>query len=264
MDLDKVRTDIRIDLVAFSEPLASKRFHHLDEAVDWALGAAAKLRTAFEPDVFRQLDKALRISIEMTIGARDYSHHCKVWSGPLSAAETTAARAAQKFIETALPAETAAAQNAALAAEKRRVRKSIAIAVAGAAMCAILFGVLRALPPVFDTEVQAGRVLSAPPEPLGGAWAGSNEACQQGRVVFARGKIELFSGAGFLSYPATYERLEGGAIKVSFLAGGVRVTQIVKVDPHGSSLVVQRVDVSEGVPRAMAVLAAGTRLVRCR
>jgi hypothetical protein len=28
--------------------------------------------------------------------------------------------------------------------------------------------------------------------------------------------------------------------------------------------VVQRVDVSEGVPRAMAVLAAGTRLVRCR
>ncbi|MFN8759445.1 MAG: hypothetical protein ACK5XA_11660 [Tagaea sp.] len=264
MDPHAVRTDIRVDLVAFSEPLASKRFHALDEAAAWACGTAGKLRMAFEPDMYRQLDQAMRVSIEMTVVAEGYSHHCKVWSGAPSAAETSAIPAAKKFAETALPGEIAAAKNAGTKAEKSRTRRNIGLALAGAAVCALIYGALRALPPVFDLEVQSARVLSAPPDPLAGGWAGSLESCEQGRVVFARGKVEIVAGALASSFPASYERTEGQAIKVIVSMGGARLVQTVRIDSSGSALQIQRVEVSDGIPRNMAAMAAGTRLVRCR
>lgn len=102
--------------MALSKPLASKRLHNLDETVDPSLGAAAKLRTVLEPDVFLRLDIAMRISIEMMIGARDYSHHCKIRISPPSAAEASAARAQNKFPDSVLPVETGAALSTAAAA----------------------------------------------------------------------------------------------------------------------------------------------------
>lgn len=264
MTSQAVRSEIRVEMFAFSQPLASKRFHEMDEAVDWTCGVAAKLRLAFEAEIYRQLDKTIEVILTVTILAHDYSHACKVWSGTPSTAELMVPAAAKKFLETALPVELEAAQTAGSAADRRTQRKTWALVLAGAALCAAIFGVLRALPPVFDTEVQSARVLTAPPKILEGAWATSIEACEQTKVIFSRGRMDVVSNAASLSYNSTYDRLEGNSVRVSIQVGAARISKILRIDAAGTSLQIQRIELTDGVPRALAALAVGTRLVRCR
>lgn len=152
MDSSPIRTDIRVDLAAFAEPLASKCFRSCTKGllgwwrrreIEGGIRAGAFSAIGQDDADFNRIDSwgsrllPHLLGLERIPGrrrdellARDGENHCYGLDG----------RNCRRTERSA-------------AAEKRPIRRLIAVAEAGAAICAVAFGVLRALPLIFDAEV---------------------------------------------------------------------------------------------------------------
>lgn len=260
----QVRTEFYVDLKAFSQPLASKRFHNASEALEWSLYTVTKLRLAFDPQFFKQLDNSIQITISATLVARDYTRTITAWEGSLSFTETAAHAALKKFTEKVLPEELGVAKRADSVAERRTIRKMAVFSLSGAVLCALAFAGLRLLPPVFDPDVQSSLVLSSPPEMIAGAWAATTEACETNKIVFLRGRVEIFSANSINSQPARYERIDSNNFQLVLTSFNRKVTQNMQLSQSGAVLSIQRGDSDESAVRESLKTVQTSRLIRCR
>jgi hypothetical protein len=260
----QVRTEFHVDLKAFSQPLASKRFHTASEALDWSLNAVTKLRLAFDPHFFKQLSSSIHISISATFVAKNYTRTITAWEGSLGLTETAADAAIKRFAEKIFPEELDVAKLAADVAEKRKIGKTVVFTLSGALLFALAFAGLRLLPPVFDPDIQSSLTQSSPPEIIAGAWAATIEACETNKIVFLRGRVEIFSINGVNSHPARYERIDSQNFQVILSNFNRKVIQHLQLSQSGAVLTIQRGDSDENAGRENPRAVQTSRLIRCR
>lgn len=265
MDHSRLHKEFLVHLKAGKEPVASKHFYALDEAADWGAKTTRRIRRALDADVFEQVAKNLLLEIECILFADDYRAVSSVWRGTLGDVDATLASGTRRFASKTLAEEVKKADLALRVGDGTRMRRMLVLAGVLAAGIALAFLGLRAMPPIFDTEVLSARVLSVPPDFLAGSWGatGRQDDCERARVNFVRGRLEMSLPTGVVSYAAAYEVTGPNTVKVALVAGTSTFAKHLRVDPVQSTFTVQRVDVPEGASKGQLALAAGSRFFKC-
>jgi hypothetical protein len=265
MDHPRLHKEFLVHLKAGQEPVASKHFYLIDEAAEWAAKTTRRIRRALEVDIFAQVAKNIVLEVECIVFAENYRSVSKVWCGSLGDVDTALNGAVRKFAVTMLGDELKKAELALQVGDGTRLRRSLVLAGVLALGVVLAFIGLRAMPPIFDTEVLSARILSVPPDFLAGTWGatGRQDDCERARLNFTRGRMEMSMPTGIVSYTATYEVTGPNAVKISLVAGTSKFAKHLRVDAAQSTFTVQRVDLPEGASKAQVALAAGARFFKC-
>ena len=243
------------------ERLATRNFVAVDEAADWALLTAQRLKLALGAQAYDKIDDALAIDIGGHIAGDPAAARLVVFSGSLAAATAGLADRVRAFEQSELPKfrlEVAAR----IAAAKRR---KILIAAAGAGTLAAAVIAVALFPPILDPERAAEAILSGPPANLAGRWAIGNPAtnCQTNYVEFDRRRYEAVVGTNRQSFAAAYSQPTPDTMRVEYAQGGIRLVQTFRLSPENGRLVIASVESSEPEIQAAARRAVGTALTKC-
>jgi hypothetical protein len=243
------------------ERLATRNFVAVDEAADWALLTAQRLKLALGAQAYDKIDDALAIDIGGHIPGDPISARRIVFTGSLAAATAGLADRVRVFERDELPQFRR--EVASRIAVYRRRKYWIAAGGAGALAAAVIAVLL--FPPILDPERAAEAILSGPPPALAGRWALGNPAtnCQTNFVEFSARRYEAVVGASRQNFAAAYSQPTPDTMRVEYAQGGIRLIQTFRLPGENGRMVIANVESSDPEIAAAARRAIGTVLTKC-
>lgn len=246
---------------AGKERLATRNFVAVDEAADWALLTAQRLKLALGAQAYEKIDDALVIDIGGHVAGDPISARRVVFAGSLAAATAELTERVRAFERDELPQFRK--EVAARIAASRRRKYWIAAGGAGTLAAAVVAVLL--FPPILDPERAAEAILSAPPPALAGRWALGNPAanCQTNYVEFSARRYEAVVGASRQNFAAAYSQPTPDTMRVEYAQGGIRLIQTFRLPGENGRMVIANVESSDPEIAVAASRAIGTALTKC-
>jgi hypothetical protein len=243
------------------ERLATRAFAAIDEAADWALVTAQKLKAALGAESFGKIDDAIEIEISGQVPGDPEAKKTVIFAGTIAAATAQLSERVRAFESTELPQLQAESAKRAAA---RRKRKILAIG-GGAALLAIAAGTVAVMPPILDPEVAADKILSAPPPGIAGRWALGNGVanCETNFVEFDRRRYDAVVGASKQSFAAGYSQPTPDTMRVEYAQGGIKLIQTFRLTGEPGRMIIASIESSEAEIQNAARRAVGTLLSKC-
>jgi hypothetical protein len=259
----RISCSVRLD--ADRETLAYRRYHSPDEALVWIEQMEERLRAALDPELAARVCEVIGVKVVATVSAGDYTHDFTIVEGRLADQKAAARVGMEKF-------EAYVAQDFPQAARlghrrKRTLRSAIRAAciLGAAALVALSYGVIRTLPPLFDTEAIGVRVLSTPPDFMAGTWGLSPQAdgCEVGRLTFDRGRYEVSVGGTRRQFNARYSTVNAVMARVEYTEAGVLIEQTFRFSPESRTLMLVGVETNDPDIRSAIRRSLGNKFSRC-
>ncbi|MBI1244171.1 MAG: hypothetical protein GC202_04120 [Alphaproteobacteria bacterium] len=253
-----------VELRAGSEELALRRFHTPEEACTWLLSTAAKLRGAVDGELMDKIADKFAVELYATVTEDEHTGRVPVFSGKLRSAEDGLRDAVKAFETKGLADFHQVAVKAGHERRGRKLIKHVVISVLGAFGIAGGYYAIKMLPPIFDSDVQGLRLLTAPHAKFAGQWrpAGA-ENCEVSRIDFQRAKFEMLAAGRLRSYAATFESPNDWTLRVEYTDGNVRIAQTYRLTEELGAVQLVAVTANDPEVQAAARKLVGTRFVRC-
>ncbi len=259
------RISCSVRLNAASESLAFRRYHSPDEALVWIEQLEDRLRVALDPELSARVCEVIGVKVVATVTDGDFSHDFTIIDGPLIDQKSAARIGMERFSTYVTQEFPEAARLGHRRKRTLRGARQAAYVIGAGILVALGYGLIKTLPPVFDSEAIGMRLLSVPPEFLSGTWGVGTQpdGCDSGRLAFLRGRYDVSIGGNRRQFNAKYSSVNSITARVEYVEAGITIEQTYRYSPEARTLMLVGVEASDPDIRSAIKRSLGSRFSRC-